>query len=55
MEKTTIAIGKEYRKRLGQIKKTLEAKNAKFVDMDEVVGYLLDNIQGEMDSELNRR
>lgn len=53
--KTTIAIDKEYRAKLGLIKNVLEGEKEKFVDMDEVVGYLLDNLPSEMDSAVNRR
>ena len=55
MNKTTIAIGRNYRERLGKIKRVLEARNGKFIDMDDVVGYLVDNLPSDMDSELNRR
>ena len=56
MVKTTIAIDKNYRETLGDIKKKLQEENGgKFVDMDDVVGYLIDNLPKDMDSKLNRR
>ena len=47
MTKTTIAIVRDSRQVLGDIKKVLEYKH-RFVDMDEVVQYLLDNMPEEM-------
>ena len=55
MPKTTIAIDRDYRDKLGMIKNILENKKEKFIDMDEVVGYLLDNLPAEMDDVVNRR
>ena len=53
--KTTIAIDYDYRKKLGLIKELLEGNKERFVDMDEVIGYLLDNIPEDMDALVNRR
>lgn len=47
MTKTTIAIVRDSRQILGDIKTVLEYNN-RFVDMDEVVQYLLDNMPEEM-------
>jgi len=49
MTKTTIAIIQESRKSLGKIKCELERRSGgRFVDMDEVVQYLLDNMPSDM-------
>jgi len=53
--KTTIAIDKDYRQKLGLIKKLLETRQEKFIDMDDVVGYLLENLPEDMDDVINRR
>ena len=46
MKKTTIAISPMSRKKLEEIKRHLEQPHIRghFVDMDEVVAYLLENI-----------
>ena len=54
-KKTTIAIVPESREYLGKIKDLLEKRKGRFVDMDEVVGYLIDNLPEDMDDALNRQ
>ena len=41
-KKTTIAINTDSRKKLSKIKKALEFDRNRFVDMDEVLEYLLE-------------
>jgi len=55
MKKTTIAIASDSRKKLGKIKKILQDdKGGRFVDMDEVVLYLLNNVPTRMKAEIER-
>jgi hypothetical protein len=52
MKKTTIAIAMDSRKKLGKIKSVLQdQKGGRFVDMDEVILYLLDNAPIKMKAE----
>jgi len=49
MKKTTIAIVPDSREKLGKIKRVLqEVEPRHFVDMDEVVLYLLDQVPKKM-------
>ena len=54
-KKTTIAIVPEAREKLGKLKELLKDRKGRFVDMDEVVGYLIDNLPEDMDDALNRQ
>ena len=53
MKKTTIAIVADSREKLGKIKHVLEKERRHFVDMDEVVLYLLDHVPKKMKERLN--
>jgi len=50
--KTTIAIARGSRKTLGRIKNILELRYNRFVDMDEVVRFLLDNIPDDLKKQI---
>ena len=53
MQKTTIAIATDSRKKLGKIKRVLQdERGGRFVDMDEVVLYLLSNVPKKMKAEI---
>jgi len=45
MVKTTIAISRENRERLQNIKMLLEKKRNRFIDMDETVTFVLNSIK----------
>ena len=53
-EKTTIAIILNSRQKLGKIKLVLEAERDTFVDMDEVMRYLLENISNDMAQKIEK-
>jgi len=56
MDKTTIAINRKSRDTLGKIKRQLQDENGgQFMDMDDVVGYLIENVPADMDAKVNRR
>ena len=50
MKKTTITIIPESRDELGKLKRYLEFQKRRFVDLDEVISYLLELVPEEVKS-----
>lgn len=48
MKKTTIAIIPESREELGKLKRYLEFQKRRFVDLDEVISYLLELVPDDV-------
>ena len=55
MKKTTIAIIPESRDELGKVKRVLEFRKRRFVDMDEVVLFLIENLPQDVKDEMKSR